>query len=259
MNAPSQQGWTLARVTGGLLRRAARWWPARRYSMRNPRPLLSICFDDVPASACREGAQILEAAGVRGTFYVCAGLTQPDNSGRDMHTAEDLVRLHRAGHELGSHGFAHLNYESLTPAEALADLQRNDDAMAELIAHYRFATFAFPFGGVRPSTKRAAGARFHCMRGIHGGVNAGMMDVSLLKANEFYQRTMTASRLESLLHETVQRNGWLILFTHDVRARPSDVGCTPELLRLAVQRAAELGLEVLPVKQALARAAFHPI
>ncbi len=42
--------------------------------MRNAAPLVSFTFDDVPASAYVNGAAILERYGMRGTFYIAAGI-----------------------------------------------------------------------------------------------------------------------------------------------------------------------------------------
>ncbi len=246
------------RLVGAARRRVARLFPARRYTMRNPRPLLSICFDDVPASACTTGAAILEAAGLRGTFYVCLGLSRLAESSKDIHSRDDLVRLHLSGHELGSHGYSHLNYESSSPQDIANDIRLNDEAIQLVVPNYRFSSFAFPYGGVSPSAKREVAKRFHCMRGIHGNINRNIMDVCLLKARELYQSRITRPQIDLALHQTVENNGWLIFFTHDVCESPTEVGCTPALLRYVLERALQLGIEVLPIKHALAKASFRP-
>jgi hypothetical protein len=57
--------------------------------------------------------------------------------------------------------------------------------------------------------------------------------------------------------ETAQRsNAWLILFSHDVSDAPSPYGATPEMLVHTLSTLAAAGIEVLPVKHALARVTF---
>lgn len=229
------------------------------FSMRNPRPLASFTFDDVPSSACRDGAGILERHGCRGTFYVCGGLTSDDVEVADgLHTREDLTLLHRNGHEVASHGFAHLHYQTLSAAVTDQDLSRNDHFLSETLGGYRPSSFSFPFGSVDPVSKARVARRFSNARGNHAGINARRMDVALLRANRLYDSTVSEAGVRDLLREASSCNGWVIFYTHDVRSNPSRVGCSPELLEFAVDAAGRAGFEVLPVKHALARAAFHP-
>ena len=50
--------------------------------------------------------------------------------------------------------------------------------------------------------------------------------------------------------------GWLILFTHDVSEQPSPYGCTPAMLAEALARIVDAGIEILPVKHAMAEVGF---
>ena len=44
------------------------------FRMRNTSPMVCFTFDDLPKSAVTTGADLLEAHGARGTFYVSGGL-----------------------------------------------------------------------------------------------------------------------------------------------------------------------------------------
>ena len=61
-------------LKGKVRRRAVRLLHRRPLTTAPPRPMLSFTFDDAPLSAVQAGAQVLEARGVRGTYYVAAGL-----------------------------------------------------------------------------------------------------------------------------------------------------------------------------------------
>jgi peptidoglycan/xylan/chitin deacetylase (PgdA/CDA1 family) len=54
--------------------RLARHLPVATWRANRVGAVVSFTFDDVPASAASEGAPILEAFGIRGTYYLCGGL-----------------------------------------------------------------------------------------------------------------------------------------------------------------------------------------
>jgi len=60
-----------------------------------------------------------------------------------------------------------------------------------------------------------------------------------------------------VLRETRDRNGWLIFYTHDVAERASWIGCSPGLLRTAVEAAAAHGMQCLTVRDALAAIGYN--
>ncbi len=70
-------------------------------------PILSLTFDDVPDSALTEGAAILEAHRVRGTFYIAGGMLAMQMADWRMIDAQGVCELHARGHEIGCHSFSH--------------------------------------------------------------------------------------------------------------------------------------------------------
>ena len=44
--------------------------------------IVSFCFDDIPDSAITNGARILNKYGYAGTYYVCMGLSDNNNSNK---------------------------------------------------------------------------------------------------------------------------------------------------------------------------------
>ena len=91
---------------------------------------------------------------------------------------------------------------------------------------------------------------------MQGGINAGIVDLAQLKAEPLERRSWRADLIEGKVAEAVARKGWLILFTHDVSEEPSPYGCTPAMLEHALACLRDAGVEVLPVKHALAKATF---
>jgi peptidoglycan/xylan/chitin deacetylase (PgdA/CDA1 family) len=219
--------------------------------MTNRHPLVSFTFDDVPDSAYSNGAAILQERGIRGTFYVAGGTCGTDDTYWRVIEREQVRALHAEGHEIGCHTFSHVVVETL-------DAARMDDECAQNLARLRQAcgdiavtNFCYPFGKLSLARKLQLQQRFDTCRSIYEGINAGTIDLALLKVVELYDRTLTPEKLRLVLDETRERNGWLVFYTHDVADPPSWIGCSPALLRSTVEAVQAAGLPCVPVRGAL--------
>jgi peptidoglycan/xylan/chitin deacetylase (PgdA/CDA1 family) len=235
-----------------LERRAAMLWRTRPVMLDNPRPLVSFTFDDCPVSAVRTGASILEARGVRGTFYVCGGLAGTDWENGPQFTKDDLVGLSAAGHEIGCHTYSHRSAYAVSGQTFAEDLERNRAFLAGVLGDHPVETFAFPYGHVTLAARRAAAKAYSAVRGVYPGVNAGHIDLALLDAVTIPAQTPRGDAwLEPWIEDARRRNGWLILIAHDIAPDPSPYGATPETLAAAVDRCRAEGFEIRPVRDAL--------
>lgn len=213
----------------------------------NTKPLVSIAFDDVPSTACDLGAKMIEQAGGRATYYVSGGLE--GSAGGQFHTKEDLRRLHTAGHEIGCHGFAHVNYSELNDAEIRQDIAQNQ-------AYFKTAGlpnpthFAYPFGAVNVRAKRLCGSMFETCRGIHEGILRTKADRALLRAIPLQTKRWSAQRNKDILNELQTRNGWAIFYTHGVSNSPEPYDTTPEMLDQLLKDINALGIKITPVSDA---------
>ncbi len=247
---------SLADWKATLDRRAAIAMRTRTLKMRNRRPVASITFDDCPQSAAVTGARILEERGVHGTFYICGGLSGLTWENGTQFSRSDLVRLAERGHEIGCHTHGHRRSTDMTRREIVHEIAANQAFVNEVLGDYVLTTFAYPYGAIGVSAKRAFQSRFAACRGIERGVDAGSVDLALVKSNLIPHDTDTADWLQPLIVETVAKNGWLTLFTHDVTPQPTPFGCRPSALAAAVDALQAAGIEILPVKNALGRIAF---
>lgn len=238
-------------------RRLARHLAAKHVRMRNRSPVVSFTFDDVPQSACREGRDILERHACRGTYYVCGGFTDATTAGGKMHSRGDLSSLLDRGHELGCHGYGHLDYQTLSAGEIRADISRNRSFFQELGCDASGLNFAYPYGCVSPAVKRLIGRGFNSARGIRPELNVVRADLALLNSPPLYQHLWEEHSLAQMIERNARENGWLIFFTHGVLERPDQFDCTPSMLDFAVQKALQSGARVAPVKQALEEIAFR--
>jgi len=228
----------------------------RTVSAKNPSAIVSFTFDDVPESAATVGSAILAEFGAQGTFYIAGGLCGSMGDGYSFASIAELKELDRQGHELGCHTYSHVRTPALSTDELLCELKLNQELIMTTVGDRPLRDFAYPFGAVSLPRKLTLQQHFASCRGTSPGLNAGTIDLGLLRAERLYDRLATKATVLEQLDLAVKMNGWLIYYTHDVQAAPTEYGVSPELLRFAVASALERGIEVLPVRNALARVAY---
>lgn len=241
LSIPAGEG---ADLKGKIQRRLARFLKRRDVVLTPFTPIVTITFDDTYSGACNRGAEIIEQAGGRATYYVCGGLDRTRSGDCSHHTADDLKRLQERGHEIACHGFGHLNYQETSSA----DIQRDLDLNAEYFAEHgirRAQNFAYPYGCVSPRVKEICGSRFRSSRGVQAATNGQAVDLALLKSVPLYSSRLNADRVTALVEQTQAAGGWLIFFSHDVTTAPGEFDVTPDLLAWAV---AETLRCMLPIK-----------
>jgi peptidoglycan/xylan/chitin deacetylase (PgdA/CDA1 family) len=241
------------RLVGALNRALATRIRRKSARIEPARPVASFTFDDAPASAATLGAEALESAGFRGTYYVAGGLCGLEEEGAPILSVDDLVRLHRAGHEIACHTFSHIRVSGLGRQQFQSELDRNRSFMAQECPGATLANFSYPFGDVSLSRKRQAEGCFESARGISPGVNSGVIDLGLLKSVALYSDSIADAQVDGYFDRARRENGWLIFYTHDVGPRPSRWGSTMAQLERTVATAKARGFDVLTVRDALNR------
>ncbi len=238
-----------------LQRLAARNLVLKSHQATNTRPIVSFTFDDVPVTSVTNGARVLEELGVRGTFYVSGGLCTPSDTtasgaGFQAISAHQCVELHQHGHEVGCHTFTHRHMRNCPGAVLDREIELNQTYFDSLNSGIRLRNFAFPYNAPTISSKMRLQRHFDTCRGGVPGVNAGRIDLGFLRAVELWSETCETV-IRNWIDEAVRRNGWLILFSHDINERPARWGVTPKVLEAAVRHAKEQGCDVATVAEAL--------
>lgn len=240
-------------LTDKLRRLAARSLPIAPLRAQLPAPIASISFDDIPASAARVGAPILEAAGVRGTFYICGSHQDQSFEGRAQFARADIEALHAAGHEIACHTFSHPHVPALDKAGIDAEIVRNAAYVSAITGAPRMESFAYPYGDLSPASARHCASRFTSCRDVIAGVNAGTFDMGRLKSLGLETRKNARADVARWIDATRHATGWLILFTHDVDPKASAHGCTPQELAHTIADIQAAGIEIVTVAEGARR------
>jgi peptidoglycan/xylan/chitin deacetylase (PgdA/CDA1 family) len=221
------------------------------FHLRNQSPMVSFTFDDAPESAATVGAGMLDEYDARATFYISGGLVDKWSGHWDGISADGIVELHRSGHEVACHTFSHVRAIDLDAAAMAAEIEKNRNYLLSLDASIRIENFAYPYGVGSVSRKGQLGKIFHSSRGILPGVNSGIVDLQYLRSTPLINRDIDANGIDRVFDEAVAKNGWLIFYSHDVAAVPSPYGCSPSLLRHALDAAIRRKMPILNVADAL--------
>src|ERR1700744_535318 len=222
--------------------------------LKSEQPMVSFTFDDIPRSAATVGAPMLEEAGGRGTFYVAGGLINQPNNQCDGIDPDGIVKLCRDGHEIACHTFSHRRAIDLDATAMAAEIVQNRRYLEGLDASIRLENFAYPFGLATLARKRQLTRSFRSARGIQPGVNSGTIDLQFLRSTPLIDKDIDRTGIDRVFDEAVRTSGWLIFYTHDVADSPSPWGCTPGLLRHALDAAKRHNMPMVSVAEALRRA-----
>ena len=102
--------------------------------------------------------------------------------------AEDVIALHRRGHEIGCHTFSHQRACDLDDSSLAAEIARNRHYLRSLDPSIEIENFAYPFGYGSFARKRQLKTRFKSCRSIVPGVNSGNVDLQFLRAMPLIDR-----------------------------------------------------------------------
>jgi peptidoglycan/xylan/chitin deacetylase (PgdA/CDA1 family) len=240
--------WSETRVK--VIHRLAMHVQVERFQLRNAIPMVTFTFDDLARSAATIGADVLESYGARGTFYVSGGLVGLDAPDWATGSADDVISLHRRGHEIGCHTFSHRRACDLDEMALAQEIMRNRTYLHSLDPLMSIETFAYPFGYGSYARKHQLKSEFRTCRSIMPGVNSGEADLQFLRAIPLIDRQMSRMRIDQAFDEALRANGWLIFYSHDVADQPSLYGCSPELMTYALEAAARRNIPVLTMAEA---------
>jgi peptidoglycan/xylan/chitin deacetylase (PgdA/CDA1 family) len=217
---------------------------------------MSICFDDFPKTAWTVGGDILREHGVRGTYYLTGSNCGRHFDGQQQYDNDDLQALYEEGHEVGSHLYDHVSVLRMSAEEIRSSIKKNDAFIRERLGDVQATSFAYPYGAVSLTAKRICADVFSTSRGISQGLNRRSVELSNLRSFGLMGHQSIALDWESVAEETASQKLWLVVFTHEVDEAASPYGCQPKALDRLIRLARSAGLDVLPIRSALAKVVF---
>lgn len=214
---------------------------------------VSLCFDDFPAISAGFAADRIEARDWRATWYVCGGLEGKfDPTYGRMFGPDDLERLRQADHDIGCHTFDHIECAEASLSEMQDQISKNQIYLKSRNCP-PCSSFAYPFGEANLSNKRFMTEFGIAQRGTQVGLMRDKADLSMLPAIGLQDCLGGIGTAMHYLDQLSKSQGWLVIFTHDVRKNPSPWGVTPEDFETLLSRIEASGAKVVTVGDMVTR------
>jgi len=239
-------------IPARISRRLTQWNTIKPLGKTPSRPIVSFTFDDFPKSAADQGAQIIEDAGGRGTFYACTSFIGQRAPTGDQFEEADVRALLDSGHEIGAHTHTHLDCSKENIESIKTDIKENLARLSDLGAN-SIESFAYPYGETHPAVKRSLLGQFSTARGILAGHNGHSTDRMQLRAFELSKEDWTIDRAANAIKATATAPSWVVIFTHGITQSAEAYGTTPKALRELTKIAQGIGAEILTMKDAMLR------
>lgn len=219
----------IATLTGLILALTTVGIVAPAQAAVGPNTVVSLSFDDANADQM-SAVSILNAAGLKGTFYVPSGFV----GATDYLTRAQLTSIAAAGNEIGGHTVNHADLTTLTPAEATRQVCTDRATLSSW--GFSVTSFAYPFASVNAAAEAAVKAcGYNSARGL-GDIKTpfGCADCAYaetippgdpfyIKAPDQVGTTWTLDDLKATVTNAETTGGWVELTFHHICATACDV------------------------------------
>jgi len=220
----------------------------RPLTTQTKRGLLSITFDDGKLSQYENALKILEAYRVKATFFVFT-----DGIGTSgFMTTDQLKEVAKLGHEVASHGKAHVDETTLTEAELDTQLDKSPYFEANGFEVY---THSYPHGAYNSTViKKVKESGYYAALEV-GNTRNTLTEI--LRDTYHLDRFLCAwdggapalnnlNEVKTEIDNAVTNNDWVVLLFHDI---PHPGGFpTEDDLREIIEYALEKGIQIKTVR-----------
>jgi peptidoglycan/xylan/chitin deacetylase (PgdA/CDA1 family) len=136
---------------GGVIKEAVSWCAPWALVVRGPAGgarRVAMTFDDGPhPENTPRILDALDAHGARATFFL-----QGDSADQHPRMVREIVRR---GHEVGNHGYAHLDARAVASADYVADVLHAQATIEDILGQALPRIFRPPYGNVTPGSMLA--------------------------------------------------------------------------------------------------------
>jgi peptidoglycan/xylan/chitin deacetylase (PgdA/CDA1 family) len=172
---------------------------------------VSLTFDDGWESAFSSARNLLDKFSYPGTFY----LNPSTIDTASFMDSNQVAQLAQSTHEIGSHGYEHINFTTLDRTGIEYQFRRAHDYFEKIHA-MQTVNFSAPFGANDAQTSFYARKYYTSLRGTTNGINTRQnFDAYNLRVL-YVGKSVSFEKLAATIAEAKDRNGWLILVYHRI-------------------------------------------
>lgn len=207
-----------------------------------PEGMVTLTFDDGRKSQYNNALPILNAAGLKATFFV---MSRNDSS---FMSRAQIRTLDAQGHEIGSHSVTHPHLTKVSRAHAKKEIENSKETL-ENILEKKIVSFAYPYGEFDSHiAKLVEKAGYRSARTIIGAQDGPAQNEYALRSY-MVMRTDTAAKVKRKIDSAIANKKWLILTFHDVNNNPDNYSTTPEIFKEIVDYIQAKGVKVVTIKE----------
>lgn len=208
--------------------------------------MVSFTFDDSWLSQYTDAFPILQAAGIKGTFYIT---TQPLQELWDGFMIPAHVRdIFKSGHEIGGHTVTHADLTTLNQSGVNREI-KNSKTYIERLIGTTISTIAYPYGSYNASVKTLTqNAGYTSGRATDEGLNTATTDTFALKS-ECPVNTTPLSQIKQAIDDAKASKQWYILCLHEVNNSGDEYSITPARLKEIVDYVQAKSMKIVTVKE----------
>lgn len=214
---------------------------------------VSLTFDDGWGSHYTTAKPILDAAGMKGSFFIVTDeATNADpNNINDEFAYMDYARileLQNAGHEVSAHTRTHTSLITLPVVQANEEILGSKNALTSQ-GLAPVDTFVYPYGEYNASViQMVKNAGFIGARSVESGYNTQSTDRYVLKVQNILNTTSVA-QIQDWIDTAKANKVWLVLVFHRIVPNPDQYDAMPQTLQGTVNYLQQQGVSVIPMRE----------
>ncbi|GAA3891178.1 hypothetical protein GCM10022381_36370 [Leifsonia kafniensis] len=218
----------IAVLTGLILALTTVGVVAPAHAAVGPNTAVTLSFDDANADQTA-AVSILNAAGLKGTFYIPSGFV----GAAGYLTRAQLTSMANSGHEIGGHTVNHADLTTVTAAEASRQVCTDRATLTSW--GFAVTSFAYPFASVNAAAEAAVkGCGYNSARGLgdiqtrFGGAGEAFAETIppanpfVVKAPDQVTTAWTLDDLKKTVTNAETTGGWVQLTFHHICATACD-------------------------------------
>ncbi len=212
--------------------------------------MVSLSFDDSSYSQYQNAFPVMQANGLKGTFYVItSNLLNPSDSW-SFHTAEAL-QMQAAGNEIGSHSRTHPHLTQLSELQLTSEISGSkSDLFGAGIAPAN--AFAYPYGEYNQTVIQSVkNAGYTNARSVESGFNTKDTDKYVLKTMEVSNVT-SPTQVMQWVEQAKTNKTWLVLMFHQIIDNGGTYSTSPANFQAMAVGIKNSGIKVVTVSEGMA-------
>ena len=202
--------------------------------------MVSLTFDDSWTTQHTNALPILQAANLKGTFYLTTQPIQDAWSG--FMTVNQVKDIANKGHEIAGHTVTHADLTTLSQSRINTEIKNSKTYLQGLVGQ-TVVSFAYPYGALNATVKNLlTQAGYTNARGVETTDKMALNSMCIETSNSL-------AEIKAEIDKAKANKQWFILCVHEVKTGGDQYTMTPQKLQDVINYIKQTGIKVVTVKE----------